>query len=107
MTNLHQASEIHYLIKPVTFLTVLDHIDVLIIVTTKIPNFFMSLGWEDGWRTSLMDKQRPLVNIKHGRLYLTQKYECYYDTFWLFCGVFFYILDIVDLKDDRQECTTN
>ena len=90
----------------VTFLTVLD-IDVLIIVTTRISKIFMSLGWEDGWRTSLMDKQRPLVNIKHGRLYLTQKYDYYYDTFWLFCGFFLYILDVVNLKDDRQECTTN
>ncbi|XP_046839982.1 GRAM domain-containing protein 4-like [Xenia sp. Carnegie-2017] len=34
-------------------------------------------GWEEGWRASLMDKQKPLVNMKHGHLYLTQNYLCF------------------------------
>ncbi|XP_028398161.1 GRAM domain-containing protein 4-like [Dendronephthya gigantea] len=34
-------------------------------------------GWEEGWRASLMNKNRPLVDLKHGRLYLTQNYLCF------------------------------
>lgn len=33
--------------------------------------------WEEGRRCTLMNKDRPLHNMKHGRLYLTQSYICF------------------------------
>jgi len=37
-------------------------------------------GWEDGKRCALMDKEKPLSNVKHGRLFLTQSYLCFEKT---------------------------
>ena len=37
----------------------------------------MSVGWESGRRCTLFDKDHPLKNMKHGRLYLTANYLCY------------------------------
>ena len=34
---------------------------------------FFLLGWEDGKRCILMDKEKAFSHIKHGRLFLTQR----------------------------------
>jgi len=34
-------------------------------------------GWEDGRRCTLFNRDSPLSNMKHGRLYLTKNYLCF------------------------------
>jgi len=44
----------------------------------KLPTTEFALpGWEDGKRCALMDKEKPLSNVKHGKLFLTQSYLCF------------------------------
>ncbi|KAL9959274.1 hypothetical protein ACROYT_G032584 [Oculina patagonica] len=44
----------------------------------KLPSTEIILpGWEDGKRCALMNKDKPLSNVKHGRLFLTQSYLCF------------------------------